>query len=102
MPRRLAPGLSESLVTRELREALDALSPGEWWTEIQRADPTQAPELLARHLHDLALRVLESVKGESDDDERRARVEVANRVVAAWLKAGGTFATEPLIDIQHK
>jgi len=26
----------------------------------------------------------------------------ANRVVAAWLKAGGRFVREPLIDMQHR
>lgn len=68
------PGLYEQLFTRRLLQQLGTLEPA-WQAERRGVDPAESPEVLTRHLAEVILRTLESLKPEQ-------RVEVANRVIA--------------------
>lgn len=69
------PGLYEALVTRALRARLDGSG---LRARLEALDPGEAHLFLARHLHDLLLRVLDSVPAERRVD---AQIDVCNRVL---------------------
>ena len=76
----LRPGLYEALLTAALEAEVAARQAEGWWADVRRADATLRPELLARHVYELARHALEAIPG---DDETRADRQVAltNRLV---------------------
>jgi len=79
---RPAPGLYEHLITRELDAQLRLVEPE--LLHRTHLSPTDAPEVLARHIAALTRRALRAV-AERQDDERAtlaARLAIANRIAA--------------------
>jgi superfamily II DNA or RNA helicase len=88
----LVAGLYEALVTRDRAAALRALE--ELIAESEGLSADAAPQVLARHLHDLLAKALRGVTG---DDKLRRQVELANRLVtllAAELPGAGIDETD--------
>ena len=76
----LRPGLYEALLTAALEVEVATRRAEGWWTDVRRADAVLRPELLARHVYELARHALEAMPG--DDETRAARqVALTNRLV---------------------
>ena len=78
MTERRPPGLYEELITRRLEAELARVREGGWRDEIAALDPAEAPQVLARFVHDL----LEPLLGAYTGDGRTARqLELVNDLV---------------------
>ncbi len=74
---RLAAGLYEALITRDVDAAVRALE--QLVADVQDLTPDAAPHVLARHVHDLVLKTLRHMPG--GDAKLQHQVELANRIV---------------------
>ncbi len=75
----LPPGLYEALVTRRLESALKALRERGRRDTIENLDKAEAPEVLARFVHDLLVPVLGSVTG---DDRLERQLDIVNSLLS--------------------
>lgn len=92
---KLAEGLYEALITRDRSAALAMLQ--ELAAELGDLSEESAPLVLARHVHDLILNALRSIKG---DERLPAQLEVANRLVGllAEIDTEGTVDELDAVD----
>ncbi len=87
MPSRLNPGLYEELLTCALDAEVEALETQGWWMDFKNAEPTDRPELLARHVYRLLQRVLEEIPG-NDESKTAQQVALTNQLVEVLVKYG--------------
>ena len=81
----LRPGLYEALLTAALEAEVATREAEGWWADVRRADATLRPELLARHVYELARHALEAITG--DEETRAARqVALTNRLVEVLVE----------------
>ena len=76
----LVPGLYEALLTEELRARIERARGQGKVIELEAVSDAALAEVLARHLHDLALGSISAVPA-SRPDRRQAQVELANRMI---------------------
>lgn len=84
---KLVPGLYEAPITAELDEALAAVTSTLGSTQ-SALTAEESPHLLARYLHEAAVRALRNVRAEEPDERLRLQVSLVNDV----LKLLGTLA----------
>jgi hypothetical protein len=94
----LAPGIYERLVTGEVDRQLHAINTS--LVERARLDAGDAHEVLARHVTELARRVLRSVGGDSKDRIER-QVEFTNRMIRAIVSLAGESHDDELVASSH-
>ncbi|WP_434743017.1 DUF3427 domain-containing protein [Micromonospora sp. SH-82] len=95
----LGQGIHEHLITGQLAEQLERVDPA--LVRLDRLDPADAPEILARHLADLARRALKAVPG--GDDRVARQVAVANRIAEriADLEPAAVDADDQVTDARN-
>jgi superfamily II DNA or RNA helicase/HKD family nuclease len=97
VPKRLPDGVYDHLVDEALR-TLVREAERERVVDVGDLDPARTPSFLAAHVRPLLERVLESVRGEDDDDRQRRRVEILNRVLGTLADAAKDHCGELPID----
>jgi hypothetical protein len=78
MTQQRPPGLYEELITRRLEAELEKIREGGWRDQITSLDPAEAPQVLARFVHDLVEPLLGSYTGE---DRTARQLELINALV---------------------
>ena len=98
MTRPLPPGLYEEMLTAALEGRIAAREAEGWWTDVQPADATIRPELLARHVYELLRRALEGMPGEGDA-KAAGQITLTNRLVQLLFEHApyGTSAEERVV-----
>jgi superfamily II DNA or RNA helicase/HKD family nuclease len=80
MPKDLAPGLYEALVTEALRVRIEQARDEGWLVEWVAIDDAILAEILARHIHDLARDRIHRIPS-TTDDRRSVQIDIANQVL---------------------
>ncbi|MCY3879085.1 MAG: DUF3427 domain-containing protein [Rhodobacteraceae bacterium] len=85
MPHRLHSGVYEDLLTSALEKEVAVREAEGWWINIAPADGEARPELLARHIYQVALRALEAVPGGT---QPAGQVALVNQLIEVLVRHG--------------